>query len=59
MGESLLEVSKALKCQVCGKFIITYEELHKYNTCSVECYNKAYYLRFTKERRKNRRNKEN
>lgn len=55
MSESLLDISKALKCQVCGKYIRDYKELHKYNTCSVNCYNHVYYLKFTKEKRKNER----
>lgn len=58
MSESLLDISKALKCQVCGKYIRDYKELHKYNTCSVNCYNHVYYLKFTKEKRKNKKIKD-
>lgn len=59
MSEALLDISKTLKCSVCGKYIISYEELHKYNTCSRKCYNQKYnhdyYLRVTKNERRNKR----
>ena len=55
MCESLLNISKALRCSICNKYIVSYEGLHKYNTCSMKCCNKKYqhdyYLKITKPKR--------
>ena len=42
--DCILNVSKALKCKTCGKYIVSEDELHKYNTCSDKCYRKQYYI---------------
>lgn len=38
----ILNISKALKCKNCGKYIIDEDELHKYDTCSSKCEQKIY-----------------
>ena len=38
--DCILNISKALKCKTCGKYIIDEDELHKYDTCSNKCRNK-------------------
>ena len=43
MGESLLNISKALRCSICNKYIVSYEVLHKYQH--------DYYLKITKPKR--------
>ena len=44
----MLDVSKALKCSVCGKYIISEEDRHKYDTCSSKC-SQVIYRRNKKE----------
>lgn len=55
----MLDVSKALKCSYCGKYIISEEDRHKYDTCSSRCSSRMYY-RENKEKismkRKEKRN---
>lgn len=56
MNDCLLDVSKALKCSVCGDFIISSKDIHKYNTCSRKCYMTKYlhdyYFRVLKNKRR-------
>ena len=40
--DCILHISKALKCKTCGKYIVSDEELYKYDTCSNECRDKYY-----------------
>lgn len=35
--DCILNISKALKCKTCGKYIVDEDELHKYDTCSSKC----------------------
>ena len=37
-----MNISGALKCTVCGKYIIEDDDIHAYNTCSGECSKKMY-----------------
>ena len=56
----MIDISQALKCSVCGKYIIDNEELHSYNTCSKDCcekvYQHNYYLNVTKPKRRIKKN---
>lgn len=51
-----LDFSKALKCPVCNKHIISYNDVYANNTCSAKCskiiYQKEYYKKVTKNKRK-------
>ena len=40
--QGILNISKALKCKICGKYIVDEDELHKYDTCSDRCREKYY-----------------
>ena len=40
--DCILNISKALKCKICGKYIVDEDELHKYDTCSSKCSQKQY-----------------
>ena len=56
MSDCLLDISEALKCSVCGNFIISPKDVHKYNTCSHKCYMTKYlhdyYQRVLKNKRR-------
>ena len=53
-----MNISKALKCSICGKYIIDDDDIYAHNTCSVKCSKKAYQHNYWLFVRKNKR-KEN
>ena len=53
-----MNISKALKCSVCGKYIID-DDIYAHNTCSSKCskkmYQHNYWFRVRKLKRKEKR----
>lgn len=50
-----MNVSRALKCSICGKYIIEDEDIYAHNTCSAKCSKKAYQHNYWLFVRKNKR----
>lgn len=54
-----MDISKALKCSVCGKYIIDDDDIYAHNTCSSKCskkmYQHNYWLSVCKPKRKEKK----